>query len=209
MLRKTILAKRGCIFVLFLAQALQNRMGSGIIYRGDEMGEYTHIVHGFEPVFDKHSRVLILGSLPSVKSREAGFYYGHPRNRFWTVLAALTGQPKPESTEEKRKFLLGAGIAVWDVIAECDIIGSSDASIKNVIPADLSLITAVCPNIAVFANGGTAARLYGKYQAEKTGLPITALPSTSPANAAWGLDRLTAEWGRLMGGALSGGREQL
>ena len=98
------------------------------------MSEYTHIVHEFEPVFDGNSRVLILGSLPSVKSREQGFYYGHPQNRFWRVTAAVFGEPVPNTIAEKRAMLLRCGVAVWDVIAECDIIGSSDASIKNALP---------------------------------------------------------------------------
>ena len=164
------------------------------------MGGYVHITHEFAPVFDKNSRVLILGSLPSVKSREEGFYYGHPRNRFWTVTAAVAGygQKVPVTVEEKKAMLLSAGIAVWDVIAECDIIGSSDASIKNAVPADLSEILALCPDIAVFANGSTAAKLYEKFQQKKTGRPAVKLPSTSPANAAWSTERLTAEWARLL-----------
>lgn len=158
------------------------------------MNEYTHIVHSFEPVFDKNSRVLILGSLPSVKSREEGFYYGHPRNRFWAVMAALADKPLPSTTEEKTSLLLGAGIAVWDVAAECDIIGSSDASIKNVKPTDLSRVLDSCPIEAIFANGSAAARLYSKHQRQLTGRDIVTLPSTSPANAAWSLERLIAEW---------------
>ena len=158
------------------------------------MDKYTHIVHGFAPVYNENSRLLVLGSLPSVRSREEGFYYGHPRNRFWKVIAALTDSAVPKTIAEKKELLLSTGIAVWDVVAECDIIGSSDASIKNVRAADLSCILELCPNIAVFANGSTAARLYRKFQQEKTKIPITALPSTSPANAAWDTERLTAEW---------------
>jgi hypoxanthine-DNA glycosylase len=166
------------------------------------MGEYTHIIHSFEPVFNKNSRVLILGSLPSVKSREEGFYYGHPRNRFWAVTAALAGKPLPKTIDEKKAMLLGTGIAVWDVVSECDIIGSSDASIKNVVPTDLGNIIACCPDIAVFANGGTAARLYAKYQQKKTGRPAVSLPSTSPANAAWSTEKLIARWSALTAGYL-------
>ena len=158
------------------------------------MGEYTHIIHSFEPVYNENSRVLILGSLPSVKSREDGFYYGHPRNRFWKVAAAVTGRPTPVTTDEKKAFLLDSHIAVWDVIAECDIIGSSDASIKNVRAADISMITALCPDIAVFTNGGTASALYDKHMLPKTNRPAVRLPSTSPANAAWSAERLTEEW---------------
>ena len=158
------------------------------------MSEYTHIVHEFEPVFDGNSRVLILGSLPSVKSREQGFYYGHPQNRFWRVTAAVFGEPVPNTIAEKRAMLLRCGVAVWDVIAECDIIGSSDASIKNALPADLSRILGHAPIEAIFANGGTAARLYKKHQQPLTGREIVTLPSTSPANAAWSLEKLTEAW---------------
>ncbi len=158
------------------------------------MSVYTHIVHSFEPVYDRNSRVLILGSLPSVKSRETGFYYGHPRNRFWAVTAAITGRKLPVTNEEKKNFLLDTHIAVWDVVAECDISGSSDASIRNVRAADISVILALCPDITVFANGGTASSLYDKYIFPKTDRPAAKLPSTSPANAAWDINRLTAEW---------------
>ena len=155
---------------------------------------YTHVVHGFEPVFDAHSRILILGSLPSVKSREQGFYYGHPQNRFWQVTAAVFSQPVPVSIPEKKAFLLRCGIALWDVIAECDIIGSSDASIKNAVPTDLSQILSAAPVEAIFANGSTAEKLYIRHQQPLTCRPIIRLPSTSPANAAWSIPRLTAEW---------------
>lgn len=162
------------------------------------MKQYTHIVHSFEPVFDSRSRVLILGTLPSVLSREANFYYGHPQNRFWKVTAALTGKALPKTTDEKRQLLLKSGIAVWDVIAECDIIGSSDASIKNPVPTDLSVILRSADIRAIFANGATAARLYNKHQRSITGREIIALPSTSPANAAWSLDRLTDKWSEIL-----------
>ncbi|SFD03876.1 DNA-deoxyinosine glycosylase [Ruminococcus albus] len=162
------------------------------------MGEYTHIIHSFEPIYNENSRVLILGSLPSVKSREERFYYGHPRNRFWKVTATLVGKPVPVTTEEKKAFLLDSRIAVWDVIAECDIIGSSDASIKNVKAADISVITALCPDIAIFANGGTASALYDRHILPITERPAVRLPSTSPANAAWSTERLTEEWKRVL-----------
>lgn len=166
------------------------------------MAEYEHIIHTFEPVYDKNSKVLILGSLPSVKSREQGFYYGHPRNRFWAVIAAVAGQNVPVTIPEKRAMLLRSGIAVWDVVAECDIKGSSDASIKNVAAADLSVILENCDIKAIFANGSTAAKLYERFQHAKTGREISTLPSTSPANAAYGLERLTDEWRKKLGGLL-------
>jgi hypoxanthine-DNA glycosylase len=158
------------------------------------MGEYQHIVHTFEPVFDEHSRILILGSLPSVKSREQGFYYGHAQNRFWKVTAGVLYMPVPCLLTENARFLLGARIAVWDVIDECDIIGSSDASIKNVTPTDLKRVLDNCDIKAIFANGTAAAKLYCKYQRPITGKDIVTLPSTSPANAAYSLQRLVGEW---------------
>lgn len=150
--------------------------------------------HEFEPVFDENSRILILGTFPSVKSREVQFFYGHPRNRFWAVMAALTGWELPETVEEKKNLLLSNGIAVWDVIESCEIQGSSDSSIKNVVPADLSRIFDRASIEQVYANGNKAYELYQKYSLEKTGRSIKKLPSTSPANAAFGLERLIGEW---------------
>ncbi len=164
------------------------------------MGEYEHITHEFAPVFDERSKVLILGSLPSVKSREEGFYYGHPRNRFWKVLAQITGEELPRDIEEKKGMLLNHGIAIWDVIASCDIIGSSDSSIRNVEPVDIRRIMENCRIERIFANGRTAGKLYRKYLLPITGVAAVELPSTSPANAAWSLERLAEEWGGKMAG---------
>ena len=158
------------------------------------MSEYTHITHTFEPVFDEHSRIIILGTLPSIKSREQNFYYGHPQNRFWKVLAALTQSDVPQTIQEKKALLLRSHIAVWDVVQECDIIGSSDASIKNVTPTDLKRILAESDIKALFANGKTAAKLYDKFQKNCTGRQIITLPSTSPANAACSLEDLIGKW---------------
>ena len=171
---------------------------------------YQHIEHGFEPVFDEHSRVLVLGSFPSVLSRANAFYYGNPQNRFWRVMAACLGVPVPPNEGEpqvdgtlatldasittKRAMLLNGGVALWDVIESCDIKGSSDASIRNVIPADIERITGAAPIEQVICNGGTAGRLYKRYLQERTGLPAVVLPSTSPANAAWRLERLVECW---------------
>ncbi|MCR4780285.1 MAG: DNA-deoxyinosine glycosylase, partial [Ruminiclostridium sp.] len=152
------------------------------------------VTHGFPPVCDENSRILILGSMPSVKSREAQFYYGHPQNRFWKVLGAVIGDDFPADAPGKRALLLKHHIALWDVIAECDIEGSSDSSIRNVVPNDLSLILDAAPVSAIFVNGGTAARIYRRYQFPLTGREAVQLPSTSPANAAWTLERLTDEW---------------
>ena len=155
---------------------------------------YTHVSHDFEPVFDENSKVLILGTFPSVKSRENQFYYGHPQNRFWKVIAGLTESEVPQTIEEKKKLLLEHGIAIWDVIESCDIIGSSDSSIKNVVPADIERVVANSKIQNIYANGGTAKKLYEKYSQKKTGREIIGLPSTSPANAAYSLDRLLECW---------------
>ena len=161
------------------------------------MNKTEQVSHEFEPVFDKNSRVLVLGTFPSVKSRENQFYYGHPQNRFWKIIARLTESEVPETIADKKKILLDHGIAVWDVIASCEIRGSSDSSIRNVVPADLSRILDNCSIKQIYANGGTAKKLYEKYSRPKTGRPITGLPSTSPANAAYSADRLMESWGEI------------
>lgn len=155
------------------------------------------VTHEFEPVYDQASKILILGTFPSVKSRENHFYYGHPQNRFWKLLARLTESETPCTIEEKKNLLLTHGIAVWDVIASCEIQGSSDSSIRNVVPADLTRILENADIRQIYANGGTAKKLYDRYSREKTGRDIIGLPSTSPANAAWSLDRLVERWGEI------------
>ncbi len=157
-------------------------------------GVYQQLSHEFPPVFDKESRILILGSFPSVKSREQQFYYGHPQNRFWKVLAGLLKEDLPRTVEEKKEFLHRNHIALWDVIDSCEIIGSSDSSIRNVKVTDLGMILDNCPIRHIYANGGTAKRLFEKYQRDRYGVEIAGLPSTSPANAAYSLERLTGEW---------------
>ena len=153
-----------------------------------------HAEHGFDPVYDKESRILILGSFPSVKSREQAFYYGHPQNRFWKVLAALADTEVPQTIEEKKGWLHTHHIAVYDVIEACDIEGSSDSSIRNVTPADIRTIIAQSNVSHIFTNGKLAGKLYRRYQAKTCDLPMTELPSTSPANAAYSLDKLIAAW---------------
>ena len=155
---------------------------------------YQHITHEFEPIFDERSRILILGTLPSVKSREGQFYYHHPQNRFWKVLAKICKTEPPATIAEKKAMLLEHGIAIWDVVQSCDIIGSSDSSIKNVTPADLSVILRQASVKTIFLNGGKAWDLYQKYCAGMTDLPAVKLPSTSPANAAWSLEKLVTVW---------------
>ena len=158
------------------------------------METYENIRHEFAPVYDKNSRVLILGTFPSVKSREHNFYYGHPQNRFWKVIAGLTGEPVPETIENKKMVLLKHGIAVWDVIESCDITGSSDSSIRNVVPARLEQVLDRCEIREIYANGSTAKKLYERYQKAACGREIVGLPSTSPANAAFRLERLLEQW---------------
>ncbi|MBQ4150917.1 MAG: DNA-deoxyinosine glycosylase [Clostridia bacterium] len=151
--------------------------------------------HSFEAVWNENSTILILGSFPSVKSREINFFYGHPQNRFWKVLSAVLEKEIPSSTNGKRTFLLENRIALFDVIASCDIQGSSDASIKNVIPNDIMPILNGAKIKQIFVNGKTAATLYEKHIFKKCGIPAVTLPSTSPANAAWTLDKLIEKWG--------------
>lgn len=150
--------------------------------------------HGIAPVYDCNSRVLILGSFPSVKSREEGFFYGNRQNRFWRVLAAVMSQETPQTIEAKKIFLLKNGIALWDCIAECDIEGSSDASIKDAVPNDISEILTICPDIHIFLNGKTAEKCYYRHIYPQSGKRAETLPSTSPANASYTQDRLTEVW---------------
>ena len=159
---------------------------------------WERVTQEFAPVCDADCKVLILGTAPSRKSREVGFYYGHPQNRFWKMLAAVTGEEVPKSIEEKKALLLRNHIALHDVIHSCDIIGSSDSSIRNVEPADLERILAVTGEVTVLCNGGTSYKLYRKYQEKRLGIPAVQLPSTSPANAAWSLERLTEAWGAVL-----------
>lgn len=158
------------------------------------MAECEHVDHGFEPVFDERSRVLVLGSFPSVLSRANDFYYGNPRNRFWVVLASCARAPVPQTIAEKRALLLASGVALWDVVASCDVAGSSDTSIKNVVPVDIARVTSVVSIERVICNGGTAGRLYRRHLERTVGIKALVLPSTSPANAAWSLPRLVEAW---------------
>ena len=152
------------------------------------------IVHPFPPLYDENSQILILGSFPSVKSREAMFFYGHPQNRFWKVTSRIFGAPVPETIDEKKKFLLSNKIALWDVIASCEIKGSSDSSIKNAVPNDLSEIFKKADIKHIFVNGKTAEKYYNKYTKDTVGKAAVCLPSTSPANAAWTVERLVKAW---------------
>lgn len=171
------------------------------------MADYQRISHGFDPVFDERSRVLVLGSFPSALSRENRFYYGNPRNRFWRVVTEALGEPLPANDDiaAKRELLLRHGVALWDVIESCDVRGSSDASIRNVVPADVARITRAAPVCAVICNGGTAGRLYRRWLEPVTGIAAEVLPSTSPANAGWSTERLAERWREALLAALGEG----
>ena len=154
--------------------------------------------HPFDPVWDADCSLLILGTFPSVKSRENAFYYGHPQNRFWRVLGAVYHESAPETVGEKRAFLLRHHIALWDVIAQCEITGSADSSIRQALPNDLPGLMAKCPIERILLNGKTAEKIYLKYWKDLD-VPYAVLPSTSPANASWTLERLTAAWAAELG----------
>jgi hypoxanthine-DNA glycosylase len=152
------------------------------------------ILHPFGPLFGPDSRVLILGSFPSVKSREQNFFYGHPQNRFWKVVAALYGQEVPATIPEKKELILSHGLALWDSIASCVITGSSDATIREVRPNDLRIILDSAPIERIYCNGRKSHEMYEKYILPVLGREAACLPSTSPANAAWSLEKLIAAW---------------
>lgn len=152
------------------------------------------IVHPVEALFNENSKILILGTFPSVKSREAKFFYGHPQNRFWRVMARLCDADIPQTVEDKKKLILDNHFALWDVIHSCDVEGSADSSIKNVVPNDISVILKNSNVSRIFVNGKKAESLYKKYLEKETGITAVCLPSTSPANASWSEDRLTEYW---------------
>ena len=155
------------------------------------------MTHPIPPVFDENSKILILGSFPSVKSREEMFFYGHPQNRFWRVLASVFDSKLPQTVEEKKIFLLSNRIALWDVLASCDVTGSADSSIKNTVPNHIKIITDTSPIRRIFLNGKTAEKYYNKYLKSYLLIDAVCLPSTSPANAAKSLDTLCKAWSVL------------
>lgn len=156
------------------------------------------IVHPIKPLFNRESEILILGSFPSVKSREEGFFYGHPQNRFWRVMARICDAPVPKNIEEKTNLILKNRFALWDVIHSCEIEGSADSTIKNIVPNDLSIILDTAKIKKILVNGKKAESLYKKYLEKQTGIKAVCLPSTSPANASWSEDRLAAYWKEKM-----------
>ena len=155
------------------------------------------LTHPFGPLFGSESRILILGSFPSVKSRAQHFFYGHPQNRFWKVVAAVFEEAVPETIPQKKDLILNHGLALWDAIASCVITGSSDASIRDVRPNDLRIILDRCPVSRIYCNGRKSFEMYEKYIRPDIGREAACLPSTSPANAQWSLERLTEAWSVL------------
>ena len=153
-----------------------------------------HVQQMLEPIYNENSKILILGTFPSVKSRETEFYYGNPQNRFWKVIANITGCNKYDTVDEKKKMLIDNNIALWDTIESCDIEGSSDSSITNVVPADLSIILNNSLVNRIYVNGDKAFKLYNKYLLKTTGIEAVKLPSTIPANARFTLDKLIHAW---------------
>lgn len=158
------------------------------------MSEPTRVLHPFPPLYDERSEALILGSFPSVKSRENMFFYGHPQNRFWKLLALLCGEEVPVTIEEKTDLVLSRHLALWDTIRSCTITGSSDSSVRDVVPNDLSVIIDNSRVSRVFCNGALSYNMYMKYSFPATGIRAVKLPSTSPANAAYSLERLAKAW---------------
>ncbi len=159
--------------------------------------EPSRLTHPFPPLYDARSEILILGSFPSQKSREQRFFYGHPQNRFWQVTARVFDAPLPLTVEEKRAFLLSHRVALWDVLASCEIVGSADSSIKNAVANDLSPLLAEAPIRRIYVNGKTAEKYYLRYLRDPLGRDAICLPSTSPANAAFSVERLVACWRQI------------
>ena len=162
------------------------------------MAKADSVTHTFEPIFNNESKVLILGTFPSVKSREQQFYYGHPQNRFWRMLAAVYAEDAPESIAEKTSLLLRHHLALWDVIANCEIDGSADASVREAVPVDIVRITDRAHITRVLCNGKLAGTLYARHLQPIMGIPALVLPSTSPANAIWTLPKLTDAWRKAL-----------
>lgn len=153
------------------------------------------LTHPIAPIWNENSKLLILGSFPSVRSREENFFYAHKQNRFWRVLSSVFNAPVPLTVEDKKRFLLDNGIALWDVVASCEIDGSEDSSIKNVTANDISPIISASHIRNIYVNGATAAKLYNAYIFPQLGINAIKLPSTSPANAAWSFEKLCSAWG--------------
>ncbi len=165
---------------------------------GKEEGKLEQVIHLLPPIFDSTSKILILGTMPSPRSREAGFYYAHPQNRFWRVLSELLREPLPGNNKERKELLIRHHIALWDVLASCEISGAQDASIKKPVANDIGLILLRAPIRAVFTTGTKAAALYKKYCLPGTGVQPICLPSTSPANCRRGYESIREEYSVLL-----------
>ena len=161
------------------------------------MSEKTHVNHEFGPFFDEESEILVLGSFPSVLSRKQGFYYGNPRNRFWMILQEVFGEPVPNDVEGRKDFCKRHHIALYDAIEECDIVGSSDASIRNIVPVDIQRVLNAADIAQIYCNGSTSYDLFMRYLEPVCGRMPVKLPSTSPANAAWNPERLCEAWKQI------------
>ena len=152
------------------------------------------IIHPIKPLYNKNSKTLILGSFPSVKSREENFFYGHKQNRFWKVISSVFNTPLPTTIEVKRNLILSNNLALWDVIKSCEIVGSADSTITNVTPNDLTVILNNSNVTRIFVNGKTAYKYYVKYIEKSINIKATVLPSTSPANSSASLEKLIESW---------------
>ena len=162
--------------------------------------ETLRLVHPFPALYSPQSEILILGSFPSVKSREQQFFYGHPQNRFWRMLACVYGEEVPATIEEKAALILRHRLALWDSVHACTITGSSDASMRDVEPNDISGLLRAAPIRTILLNGAMPARVYHRFIEPTTGIPGITCPSTSPANAAFSLADLAAAWGPYLTG---------
>lgn len=156
------------------------------------------VFHTLEPVFDEISRVLILGTMPSPKSRERMMYYGHPQNRFWRVMASVLETDLPEGADARFQMLRERGIALWDVLSSCSIDGASDSSIRDAVPNDISLITGRTDIRMIFTTGKKAYELYNRYMRPVTGIDAVCLPSPSPANCAVSMDELVDKYKQIL-----------
>lgn len=174
------------------------------VRRGGRRDGRQTVVHPLASVVGPGARVLVLGTMPSPASRQAGFYYSHPRNRFWPVMARLAGVPDPLSVRGRADLALGMGVALWDVLQSCTIRGASDASISDAVPNDVAALLERWGIGRVFTTGATATRLYTELCEPATGVPARRLPSTSPANAAWDLERLAEAYSVLLEPAEAG-----
>lgn len=166
----------------------------------DSSVKYIHVTHEFPPLYDADSKILILGSIPSPKSREQSFYYGHPQNRFWKVMAAVFGEKEPSNIEDKKKMMLTHKIALWDVLEECDIIGASDSSIRNPVPTDINWLLKRTQIKNIFTTGKTSYKYYRQFSYPKTGIEAKCLPSTSPANCRCTFDELIRAYSKISEG---------